>query len=47
MVSNRHIALEQAEIEMLKDECKALAFAIEMNAMAIEEQLWLMETGAL
>jgi hypothetical protein len=47
MVSNRDIAIEVAEMEMLSIECRELYVASEMNAIAIEEQLWLMETGAL
>ena len=47
MVSNRDIAIEQAEMEVFNNECRELYVALEMNAIAIEEQLWLMETGAL
>lgn len=48
MVSNRDIALEQAEIEMQEAlELDQYKIDCKHSEQCIQEQLWLMETGAL
>ena len=48
MVSNRDIALEQAEMEMQEAlELDQYKIDCKHSEQCIQEQLWLMETGAL